>query len=243
MTPLDEEQVRRYDEGGYLVVRGLLPRSLVARMIDHFMTLRAEGPKPGDSGGTADHPDDPNHRFPRMIDMHRWDRLSGEWAQRREITTAASQLLRDDAVLNQTMVYFKPPGARGQAMHQDQQYLTFDPLIGVWVALDPADAAVGGMVVAPGSHRLGLQPLVQADTAVSFTRHESVRPAGIGDEIGIDMQPGDALFFDGRLIHGSRPNTSADRWRRSFSCHYVGRHSREFAPPPGTHWSHLGGSS
>lgn len=240
MTALNETQVRHYDERGYLVVAALLAPSLVTRMIDHYMAMRAEGPKPGDSGGTSDRPDDPNHQFPRMIDMHRWDAFTEEVAHRPEILATASTLLRDEAVLNQTMVYFKPPGARGQAMHQDQQYLTFDPLIGVWIALDPSDAAVGHMVVTPASHRLGLQTLVHADTAVSFTRHQTAKPVGAADEVGLDMQPGDALFFDGKLIHGSHPNTTTDRWRRSFSCHYVGRHSREFVPPQGTHWSHLG---
>lgn len=239
MTSLSEDLVRRYDENGYLVVSALLPRSLVTRMIEHYMTMRAEGPKPGDSGGTSDQPDDPNHRYPRMIDMHRWDELTVELAHRPETIAIASQLLRDEAVLHQTMVYFKPPGARGQALHQDQQYLTFDPLIGVWIALDPADNAVGCMLVAPASHQLGLQALVQADTAVSFTRHQTEKPVNAATEVDITMEPGDALFFDGKLIHGSHPNTTADRWRRSFSCHYVGRHSREFIPPPGTHWSHL----
>ena len=41
------------------------------------------------------------------------------------------------------MLYFKPPGGRGQGLHQDQQYITIDPLIGVWVALDRSDQLVG----------------------------------------------------------------------------------------------------
>jgi len=36
------------------------------------------------------------------------------------------------------------------------------------------------------------------------------------DIIGPDMEPGDALFFHGRIIHGSYPNTTTDRWRRTF---------------------------
>ena len=47
------------------------------------------------------------------------------------------------------MLYFKPPGGRGQGLHQDEQYITTDPLIGLWIALDPSDAAVGQMVVVP----------------------------------------------------------------------------------------------
>lgn len=240
MEPLSTAQLTHFNERGYLVVAALVSPSLVTRMIDHYMAMRAEGPKPGDSGGTSDHPDDPNHRFPRMIDMHQWDEFSGDRARDAAIVAPVSQLLRDDAVLNQTMVYFKPPGARGQAMHQDEQYLAYDPLIGVWIALDVSDAAVGCMTVIPGSHRLGLQQLVHADTGVSFTRHQTALPAGAAGELGLDMQPGDALFFDGKLIHGSKPNTTTDRWRRSFSCHYIGRQSREFVPPQGTHWSHLG---
>jgi ectoine hydroxylase-related dioxygenase (phytanoyl-CoA dioxygenase family) len=37
------------------------------------------------------------------------------------------------------------------------------------------------------------------------------------------MAPGDVLFFNGSLVHGSGPNRSADRFRRSFIGHYVGR--------------------
>jgi hypothetical protein len=31
------------------------------------------------------------------------------------------------------------------------------------------------------------------------------------------------LFFNGSLVHGSQPNRSAGRFRRSLICHYVGR--------------------
>ena len=37
------------------------------------------------------------------------------------------------------------------------------------------------------------------------------------------MKAGDVLFFNGSIIHGSYPNTSKDRFRRSFICHYVPR--------------------
>jgi ectoine hydroxylase-related dioxygenase (phytanoyl-CoA dioxygenase family) len=43
------------------------------------------------------------------------------------------------------------------------------------------------------------------------------------------MKAGDVLFFNGSLIHGSTPNTSHDRFRRSFICHYVPQHSEELS--------------
>ncbi len=53
------------------------------------------------------------------------------------------------------------------------------------------------------------------------------------------MGPGDALFFAGKTIHGSYPNLTQDRWRRSFICHYVGEHAQRFTPPQGRHMSHV----
>ncbi len=35
------------------------------------------------------------------------------------------------------------------------------------------------------------------------------------------MKAGDVLFFNGRLVHGSFPNTSQDRFRRSLIGHYI----------------------
>ena len=36
----------------------------------------------------------------------------------------------------------------------------------------------------------------------------------------------DVLFFNGSLIYGSYPNTSRDRFRRAFICHYLPRSSQ-----------------
>lgn len=35
------------------------------------------------------------------------------------------------------------------------------------------------------------------------------------------MEPGDVLFFNGNLIHGSYRNKTKDRFRRAFICHYA----------------------
>lgn len=231
-------QLAQYRDEGYTIVRGLLARERIAPMIAHYMALRAEGPKPGDMGGDARNPADPLNRFPRFINQHRWDTLSGTWCRDPALAAVAAAAIGQEAVLNQSMLYFKPPGARGQAMHQDQQYITIDPLVGVWVALDRADRANGGMVVVPGSHRRGILPVAQADTSTSFVGGGTIIPADLA-EVGIDLEPGDALVFAGATVHGSYPNTTTDRFRRSFICHFVGAQAEKFVPPKGTHMSHL----
>lgn len=235
---LTSQQRNKYRDSGYLLVTGLFDDKTAEQMIDHYMKMRAEGPKPGDSGGTPDEPDDPTHKYPRMINMHRWDETTESWAQRADLLAIVTQLIDDTPVLQQTMLYFKPPGGRGQGLHQDQQYITTEPLIGVWIALDESDEAVGRMTVIPGSHKFGHLAVQAADTSVSFTPVQSVIPAQASKE-GINMKPGDALFFDGKTLHGSYLNTTNNRWRRSFICHYIGEHAKNFEPKQGTHVSHL----
>lgn len=54
----------------------------------------------------------------------------------------------------------------------------------------------------------------------SFTIEEVGVPEGM-EPVPADLAVGDVLFFNGSVIHGSWPNTSANRFRRSFICHYV----------------------
>jgi hypothetical protein len=50
---LTQEQVQQYHDDGFLIVRGVFDQSTVAGMREHYMAMRAEGPKPGDMGGEA----------------------------------------------------------------------------------------------------------------------------------------------------------------------------------------------
>ena len=124
----------------------------------------------------------------------------------------------------QSMFYFKPPGARGQALHQDNFYLRVEPgtCVAAWIACDVIDRENGGLEVVPGTHRMDLFCPEEADAEVSFAREYVPPPPGLA-AVPVDMSPGDVLFFNGSLVHGSQPNRTADRFRRSFIGHYVGR--------------------
>ena len=41
--------------------------------------------------------------------------------------------------------------------------------------------------------------------------------------------PGDVLFFNGSTAHGSGPNTSTTRFRRSLNCHYIPSRTAEMS--------------
>jgi ectoine hydroxylase-related dioxygenase (phytanoyl-CoA dioxygenase family) len=84
------------------------------------------------------------------------------------------------------------------------------------------DLGNGCLEVVPGTHKMDLFCPEEADSTQSFTREYVPPPPGL-EKVPVIMEPGDMLFFNGTLVHGSGPNSSADRFRRSFICHYIGR--------------------
>lgn len=211
-----------YQKQGYVVVRGLFTADEVAQYKQHYMDMRASGPLPGDFPGVDAQNTDPLKKFPRMIHMHRWDDLSMQWMIDPRINRCLTALLGQEPFAVQTMLYFKPPGARGQALHQDQYYLRVQPgtCMAAWMALDRCDEENGCMEIIPGSHTWPVLCTIPADTTQSFTDITVPIPEGVQAE-PVMMEAGDVLFFNGQLIHGSFPNTSQDRFRRALIGHYI----------------------
>lgn len=229
-----EELKRFYEENGYGVRRGLFAPDEIERMIAHYMKLNAQGSHPGDFPGVARRTDsdrpDPLRKYPRLIQMHEYDRETQRWMSDPRLTETIAALIGQPPRLIQTMLYYKPPGSRGQSFHQDNLYLRTEPICAAWVALDPADAQNGAMQMVPGTHRMGLLPPEPADTDLSFTDSQSQLPQD-RTRVVIDMGPGDALFFGGYTAHGSMPNTTSDRFRRAFICHYEGIDAKRIVGP------------
>ncbi|MFE6200001.1 phytanoyl-CoA dioxygenase family protein [Streptomyces sp. NPDC057838] len=226
---LDQAGLRRHREGfeedGFTVVRGLFGTEEIDRLCGRFAALREAGPVPGHFEPRASGPDaDPLHVWPRVMHPHEIDDLAREVLLDSRLRTVLETLLGEEVLAAQSMFYFKPPRARGQALHQDNFYLRVEPgtCVAAWVACDVIDRENGGLEVVPGTHRMDLFCPEPADPEVSFAREYVPPPPGL-EPAPVDMRPGDVLFFNGSLVHGSRPNRSPDRFRRSFIGHYVGR--------------------
>jgi ectoine hydroxylase-related dioxygenase (phytanoyl-CoA dioxygenase family) len=235
---LNASHVEHYQHNGYCVVSGLFSPQEVAFYRSHFMALREGQEHPGDFAGVPierivgnspktgdllyDDKPDPLKQYPRMIHMHRWDEISLKWMIDARINQCLTGLLGAEPFAVQTMLYFKPPGARGQALHQDQYYLKVQPgtCMAAWMALDDCDEANGCMQVVPGSQKWDLLCTVKADTTQSFTDVTVPLPEGVKPTPMI-MKAGDVLFFNGQLVHGSFANTTTDRFRRSLIGHYI----------------------
>jgi phytanoyl-CoA hydroxylase len=219
---LDQTAVDSLEQHGYAMVAGLFSSEEVSRYRDHVLKLRRAGSYPGDFVGATNTDGDPNARYPRMYHAERWDDLTRQWLLDERLHRCMTTLLGQEVLGAQTMIYFKPPGGRGTALHQDQYYLRVQPgtCIAAWIALERSDEENGCMQVVPCTHNIPLLCLVEADHTTSNVAVTVPIPDDV-EVKNIVMEPGDALFFAGQLVHGSLPNTSQDRFRVSLACHYV----------------------
>ncbi|MEV0797301.1 phytanoyl-CoA dioxygenase family protein [Kribbella sp. NPDC050281] len=221
-----------YRDEGIVQVPQVLTTAEVERIRTVFMQQVAADHSLAIDDGVPD--DDPLARYPRFVHPHRRPdaeagKLSLELMLDSRILDVVTTLI-GPALGAQSMFYFKPPGARGQAMHQDNTFLRADPetCLAAWIAIDDVDADNGGLAVVPGSHKTELVCPEPADLAESFTNAEVPIPDGLR-KVQTKMKAGDVLFFHGSVVHGSRPNSSADRFRRALIFHYIPEDSREIA--------------
>ncbi|MGW1798528.1 phytanoyl-CoA dioxygenase family protein [Streptomyces sp. NPDC001984] len=230
-APILPEPLRRrageFEEQGFTVVRGLFGRDETDRLCAEFAALRTAGPVPGHFEprvSAVDSPADPLQTHPRVMHPHEINALARDVLLDGRLRSILEVLLGEEVLAAQSMFYFKPPGARGQALHQDNFYLRVEPgtCVAAWLACDAIDRDNGGLEVVPGTHRMDLFCPEEADERLSFAREFVPPPPGLS-AVPVDMEPGDVLFFNGSLVHGSQPNRTTDRFRRSFIAHYVGR--------------------
>lgn len=217
-----QPEVEFYRTNGFLLIRGIFSEEECTTLRDYFTAMVERGGDGWAEGGVdVSHPD-PLKRYPRLLQPHRGDAVAMKYMVDERIRKYLTAFYDREPLAVQTMVYFKPPGAKGQALHQDQRYLVAEPgtCMAAWLALEDIDEENGCLSVVPGSHDLPMLCPGHADMEKSFTDHLVPIPNGL-EPVPVPMKTGDMLFFNGSLIHGSGPNTSKDRFRRIIVGHYI----------------------
>ncbi|MBT3341764.1 MAG: phytanoyl-CoA dioxygenase family protein [Gemmatimonadetes bacterium] len=135
-----------------------------------------------------------------------------------DLLALISRLMGDaEPALFQDMALLKPPGGREKPWHQDMAYFDVPvqtPVIGVWIALEPATIENGALRVISGSHKLGPQEhFKRRDWQICDTQIDR------GNDMAVPLPAGGALIWHGLLQHGS-PGNHSDQRRRALQYHY-----------------------
>jgi len=212
---LSDEQLRFWDEHGYLVVRGALPERFDAATISSMSDQAAALPTAPCYPWLLHHERSKVDGAVRICRVENFCKHHNAWGEiaMGVVQDVVSQAFRAPSVLFKDKINFKGPGGGGFLAHQDATAYATDALaqrhISVRVAIDHADEHNGPLEVPsrPGLHTRGI-----------FANRQGVLEPTVEEELGpwkqVLVSPGDIVLFDSYLPHRSWTNTS-DRWRRS----------------------------
>jgi phytanoyl-CoA hydroxylase len=224
-------QVADFNAQGFCVIDGLFSADDISAIESFFEEFKKIGAAVFDAGSKFEEID-PTKRQLRAMHPHRHSEQVKTWALNPRVLDVLATLFGQPALLAQTMYYFKPPGAKGQGMHQDNFYLLAKPAtcIAAWTAIDAAEIDNGCLYVVPGSHgRNILCPTDGAEAWMSYgDSHIKPFPRDCAP-VPLLVKRGQTVFFSGNLIHGSGPNRTKDRSRRTFIGHYIDQASEQVA--------------
>lgn len=124
------------------------------------------------------------------------------------VVDIVTQILGPDVELfiNGQCLYKEPVGGYPKHLHQDAAYFEhkFEGPVGVLTYVVPTDLRNGALYVVPGSHRLPVLPHVDTFSHLGLDEDEWPWERALP----ITGDPGDAIFFHVKTIHGSRENHS-----------------------------------
>lgn len=231
---LSEEQWRDYANRGYLRlgrVLGDAELTALQRRIDAIMLGEIRFPSLEtqlDTGGAYDDLPDPVAGLPKPGLGYR--KVQGLEGDPLFLSLLRHDLFREicrrhygphaSASIFRAMVMNKPAG-QGTHLpwHQDGGdvwELDRDPLVTIWVALDPATREKGCLEVVPGSHRLGLLSKCGSTLSAEHAR----RHCPEGAAVHLEIEAGEALLLHNWLLHRSGVNQT-DSPRRAFTACYM----------------------
>jgi ectoine hydroxylase-related dioxygenase (phytanoyl-CoA dioxygenase family) len=241
--PVTEEQIRTFDEDGVLLLKALINEQWqqtlcesieqdIANPGPHHHAYEAEGGKGRFHGS-----------------MRVWEHNPGfrDYCWNSPLPALAVQFFKTDKInLFYDQLFVKEPSTSNRtSWHNDQPYWRVRgwPVMSFWVALDPVTKETGVVEFIPGSHRWGhwFQPENFAPgVSKSYEQNpDFVKMPDIETEreqhkiVSWDMEPGDVVVFNGRMVHGGSGNLAPDRDLKVFNTQWLGDDVRVLFRPEG----------
>ncbi|MCV0370203.1 phytanoyl-CoA dioxygenase family protein [Filomicrobium sp.] len=231
-TGINEADVTRFRRDGFLVLERVLSEDRIVALRESFPKLFAGR---FDTGVYPDEwywregmslPDVTRH----IANAWKADLTIAKLVLSEDLGKAAARLTGWSSVrLGQDTIWWKAPKTKSIAYHQDSSFMDFlNPALTVtcWVTLDDTSREAGTLEYVPGSHLWPLTPLPEAFHGEKDYRSQmKVAAEAVGiippDPIFIEVPAGSCVFHAGEIWHGSGPNTTGDRMRRSIGIHMI----------------------
>lgn len=230
MMNIADDEVETFQRDGVVLLPGLLADRVAALRLAVDENMGAPSPfersyQPAD--GTA--------RF--FQDYCNWQRIAGfrDAIEASPMAEAAARLMRSRSarIFHEHVLVKEPGNSMKTPWHQDQPYYLVEgeQSVSFWVPLDPVPREIAIEYVA-GSHAWGKdfrpdrfngQALYDGDGRDAVPDVDNNKDKF--EVLGWAMQPGDAVAFAFKTLHGAPANSTANR-RRAVSFRWVGDDAR-----------------
>jgi phytanoyl-CoA hydroxylase len=212
------DELARFEESGFLVVRGLANPEMCRQMMDSTRAALAGDAGPAEYEADLHYPGAPDSRaavggntIRRLKEAHARHPVFTRFIFSQPLADRLKQLLGPKIVMplaHHNCVMTKQPRYSSETgWHQDIRYWSFErpELVSVWLALGPETPENGCLHVIPGTHQLqfGRERL---DSALFLRPDRAENAALIAKRIAVPLQPGDVLFFHCRTFHAAGRN-------------------------------------
>lgn len=235
---LSDEQLKQFNNDGYLIERGLAGDDLIAKMNQVIDDSVSPALAPVEYEADVHYPGAPESKTApggqtprRLLNAYTRASVFREWANSREVVSRLRQMLDTDQVMvsqnHHNCVMTKHPGFSSvTSWHQDIRYWSFDhpELISVWLALGPEPIENGGLLLIPGSHLLNLER-GRLDAALFLRTDIEENRELIARAVPAELEAGDTLFFHCRTFHAAGQN-EADFVKKSLVYTYHAENNR-----------------
>lgn len=227
---ITDEQVRNYHEDGFLFLRSFFDSEQMDLLLstakaDRAIEQNAIGLQDG-SGGVS-----------KLSLWYRpGDDLYGMFSRCKRIVNTTERLIGHEVYHYHSKMMLKEPFTGGAwSWHQDYGYwydagYLYPAMLSCLIAVDRANRENGCLQILKGSHRMGRinHGITGDQTGVDPERLDLAFK--LFPLVHCEMEPGDALFFDCNLLHGSAQNKSPNpRW--SLICCYTATYNTPYKEP------------
>lgn len=211
----------KFDQDGFLIVRGMAPESLRQEMLAVIaasinpplgpLEYEAEVEYPG----APAHIDAPGGKTPRRL-LHAYSRarVFREWAHHPAVVDLVQRLMSADELMisqnHHNCIMTKLPDFSSETgWHQDIRYWSFNrpELINVWLALGDETPENGGMRLVPGSHKLDIDKS-RFDPAMFLHPELTENVELLSRAVDARLSAGDLLIFHCLTFHAAGKNAT-----------------------------------
>ena len=230
-----DEQVRSYEEKGYLIFDPGYTEAEIEQMRARYEEIRDQ-PETMPKGMVRVRSLVPGTEHLEKLERIHLDPVLGPLHSHGPKLLHYVHGIVGDAGLRTMSTKFlvKPSGAPEHPAHQDWLYFYFKPehmryVVGTWVALEDADMDNGTLYMIPGSHKKPLQEhKLSGQTGIQRVAYQTVDPGVMkeyidaGKMVPLNVKRGQAVLFHPLVIHGAYENPSrSKRTRQVLTAHYV----------------------